>query len=478
MAYQRKRRLRLESLEGRQMMAADGWTSAEGLSGGAAAISIRHNLLHATDVDIDGTTTPLDALIIVNEINSNRSDLGAMRMSDTNNDGSVSPLDVLVVVNTLNSDREVAGWLSDKLGFTDFGTGGDATDNARSGLLAVEDLIDVTLPTDATGLRPVTIDALMNDEGGGLRIVEVGYSLFASITIESDPENPGRDLVRYAPNADAPKYERFSYTIEDRDGFRSTGYISVNYEQDPSGFQAFSIEAPEQVVVSAGQVFEFRDENRMPTFRVDYAGDQPANVGILINWAPPEGYFVGDRFAGVLRTSADVPDAAFYAQPTGSVWIYGSIPGVNRILANLEYAPADGFSAEEGLRLNVFAFLYGDLNISVRSSFTGIDVAVRAEALAPQAVDDFFRVASVDRPIELDVLGNDRAADGSAAKGLNWVGLTQAAHSESEIVWDPVKRKVVYRSKGFNFLGFDQFAYTIEDEFGRRSQAIATLTWN
>jgi hypothetical protein len=196
--------------------------------------------------------------------------------------------------------------------------------------------------------------------------------------------------VRYVPQPGAAKYDRFSYTIEDRDGFQSTGYISINYEQSPEGFQTFSLDAPTQIATTAGQSVTFRDENRMPTLRVNYSVDQPATVGLLITWAPPSGYYAGDRFAGRITTTAEPTDAAVYAQPTGAVWIYGSISGVNRILANLEYNPADGFSAEEGLRLNIFAFLYSHLNISVRSISESIDVVVRRDVLAPQAVDDLF----------------------------------------------------------------------------------------
>jgi len=477
MANQRKRRLRLESLEGRQMMAADGWTSGEGLSGGAAAISLRHNLLHATDVDIDGTTTPLDALIIVNEINSNRSDLGAMRMSDTNNDGSVSPLDVLVVVNTLNSDRESSVWFQSNPGFNQLGLDG-ASDSQSEGLLAVEDTVNVTLPTDATSVRPVTIDALMNDIGNGLRIVEVGNSPFASITVVEDPDNPGRDVVRYVPLPGAAKYDRFSYTIEDRDGFQSTSFISMNYEQSADGFQVFRVDTPEQVTVDAGEVARFRDADGRPTIQVNYMGDQPAKVGILLSWAPPSGYYAGDRFAGRLTSTAEPPDASVYAQPTGAVWIYGSIAGVNRILANLEYTPATGFSAEEGLSLNLFAFLYSDLNISVRTLLERIEVVVSRDVLAPRAVDDFFAFASVERPVEVDILANDRTSNGGSSSGLRLISITPPSHSDAEIIWDASKRKVTYRGRSTSILGLDQFAYTIEDEFGRRSQAIATLGWN
>ena len=60
-----------------------------------------------TDVDNDGTTSPLDVLVVINDLNRN----GNRRLDipttdslflDTDNDGSVSPLDVLVIINWIN----------------------------------------------------------------------------------------------------------------------------------------------------------------------------------------------------------------------------------------------------------------------------------------------------------------------------------------------------------------------------------------
>mgnify|MGYP006274053797 CR=1 FL=1 len=82
-----------------------------------------HNVSNPLDVNNDGNVTPVDALMVINDLNS----LGSRPLNnsgspppylDVNNDGSVSPLDGLLVINQLNS-----------LG----GGGGEAGGNGASG---------------------------------------------------------------------------------------------------------------------------------------------------------------------------------------------------------------------------------------------------------------------------------------------------------------------------------------------------------
>jgi hypothetical protein len=247
----------------------------------------------------------------------------------------------------------------------------------------------------------------------------------------------------------------------------------VNYEQDPQGFGGFSVDVPEKVTASPGGSMAFQDADGTPLIQVNYDGDQPAKVGILLNWAPPEGYFVGERFAGTLKTTASVDDASFGPSPTGSVWIYGSIPGVNQILANLEYEPATGFAAPEGIRLNVFAYLYGVVNVN--TVLTGFDITVPRAAQSPVAVDDFFKVASLNETLELDVLINDILDSTPSGTGLQITSISQPFNSDARITFDQATGKVTYTGREYNFLGFDQFAYTIKNELGVESQGIVTI---
>ena len=92
-----RRRLTLEKLEGRSLMA--------GMPG-------FHNISMPMDVDNDLQISPLDALVVINRINSNVGIDGEdaadkqVTFCDVDADGTVSPLDVLAVVNELNANFE------------------------------------------------------------------------------------------------------------------------------------------------------------------------------------------------------------------------------------------------------------------------------------------------------------------------------------------------------------------------------------
>ena len=88
-----QRKLRTELLESRQLMAAD---------------TAQHNVFDAEDVNDDGQCGPLDALLVIQELNtragstsSSASQSGRV-FADVNNDGQRSPADALQVINRLN----------------------------------------------------------------------------------------------------------------------------------------------------------------------------------------------------------------------------------------------------------------------------------------------------------------------------------------------------------------------------------------
>jgi len=69
------------------------------------------NPVEPLDVNGDGVIVPLDALLIINELNANGSHplpdpppLDWGRYIDTNSDGSVAPIDALLVINHLNAN--------------------------------------------------------------------------------------------------------------------------------------------------------------------------------------------------------------------------------------------------------------------------------------------------------------------------------------------------------------------------------------
>lgn len=64
-------------------------------------VAENHNLYRSTDTNNDGRTSALDALMVINGLNS--ATLSTSQLSDVNADGLVSALDALQVINTINS---------------------------------------------------------------------------------------------------------------------------------------------------------------------------------------------------------------------------------------------------------------------------------------------------------------------------------------------------------------------------------------
>jgi hypothetical protein len=64
-----------------------------------------HNRMANTDVDFDGWTAPLDALLVINRLNGASGSTSRLNFMDVNADGFISPIDALVVINQLNLAR-------------------------------------------------------------------------------------------------------------------------------------------------------------------------------------------------------------------------------------------------------------------------------------------------------------------------------------------------------------------------------------
>ena len=76
-------------------------------SGSGNQDAARFNSDQPSDVNGDGVTTPLDALLVINYLNSlsqspQESGPTVLPFVDTNDDGTISPLDALLVINRLN----------------------------------------------------------------------------------------------------------------------------------------------------------------------------------------------------------------------------------------------------------------------------------------------------------------------------------------------------------------------------------------
>lgn len=457
---------RLESLESRSLLAAD------------ALVGLRHNLINPSDVNMDGTASPIDALMIIDELNRSGKPSGSQSpmMADTNNDGFVSPVDVLIVIDNLNSEF-VKNMPNPNFGG---GAGGGAGEDPQSEVTAVDDTQLVYVSVDAVIKPEIEIDVLMNDIGQNLKIVQAGMAATGTVSIRPSSSNPGNIVLVYTPNESSANYDRFLYMIESSDGRRSAAFASIKYEVQQDSNVNFELIMPEVAEGSAGNEINFRNADASPQIQFNFAGFSGAQVGVYLTWEFPEGFSVGQRFLGELLSRSTTQMATLYPTAGGGVWIVGEIAGVNRILANLFYKPADGYSSAVGVRLNGWAFLYNSIGVNYGNvnASTLIKVTKESNPSDPTAVDDYFSSVSRNKPVVLDILANDEFKSYANRVADLTVEITPWAQSDATINWDPLTRKVVYQAGFLGQYGVrfgDQFAYTIRTTDGSASQGIVTV---
>jgi hypothetical protein len=462
---QLKRALKFECLESRSLMAADTF------------VGMRHNLMNPSDVNMDGTASPIDALMIIDELNrSNKSiDPTSRMMADTNNDGFVSPIDALVVIDTLNAE-----FVFNMPNLPPGATSGGSGENPQDEVTAVDDYQLVYVAIDAIEKPEVEIDVLMNDIGQGLSIVEVGAAATGSVSIRPSSSNPSNFVLVYTPDESSANYDRFLYMIESSDGRRSTAFVSVKFEIQQSPSVNFELVMPDVAEGPAGKEINFRNNDSSPQIRFDFSGFSDAQAGVFLTWEFPEGFSVGQRFVGELLSRTTTPMATLYPTAGGGVWIVGEIPGVNRILANLYFKPAEGYSSTQGVRLNGWAFLYNSIGVNYGnvSDSTLVQVTREPNEVDPTAVDDYFTSVSRTQPAWLNILENDQLKSFANRRDEISVEITPWAHSDATIEWDPITKRIKYKagfSGEYSIRPGDQFAYTIRTPNGIASQAIVTV---
>lgn len=189
-----ERRFRNPWRSGRRWGCRSGQVEAEVLVAAepiASASTGRHNATLPPDVNRDGQVSPLDALLVINQLNSANAN-GDSVMCDVDGDGELSPVDALMVINRLNG------------GQADAALAGESANDSTNDTEATSDATDITLdptddttpttdhgstPTDDTGDDDTGADDSGADDSG------------ADDTVSDDT---GSDDTPDCPNHDAP----------------------------------------------------------------------------------------------------------------------------------------------------------------------------------------------------------------------------------------------------------------------------------
>ena len=441
-----------------------------------------HNAAAPLDTDDDGVLAPLDALHIINFINSSPTSFLPNRvpkemrgmMLDVSGDRWVTPQDALVVINELNH-------------------GGSGEVDRR--IVATDDYFARILPINATEFPVSEIDVLENDTAGGvaadgsdlapgvgLRIVSVGPAAVGKVEIIELGDDTGRTLVRYTPGENFRKFDFFTYTIEDSAGNRAEAIAYVGYEIDSADFVPFGVSAPAVVQAgSPGGTIEFRDANGDGLISIQADPNTPGSVGVLLSFQPNEPPY-GLAIAGTLTSDVVSLTATFYPQLSGEAWITGPVDQVNAILAGLRFTPAPGFSSPDGIGMNVLAFLYTPIGASAGFASGSVSLVVPQDPLAPVANGDFLRLGAVDGTVRLDVLANDTSPTGSplrivsVSKLAPVVALAVETSFGAIIKVDAETNTLLFRPGLFGT--YEQFVYVVSDAEGRLSQGKVAVTFN
>jgi hypothetical protein len=367
-----------------------------------------HNMRNANDTNDDGIESPLDALIVINYLNSDDVKMLPTRASgelvgrfiDVNGDRWVTPLDALRVVNRLNDDAESDDTGSDD----DSGNIDDSTDDGSGS-------------TDGSDGASDGSDG--SDDGSGSDGGDSNSELSFTLTVAD--QVTGSSLDSSIPLRDAA----------------GNGLIVVNYD-----------------------------------------GAAEASVGVYLSWQFNEPPF-GIANPGKLNSEMISLSATFYPTAFGTAWIQGSIPAVNQILASIEYLPAVGYSAPEGVKLNVYAYLYSAGSESRAFQSGALNVIVTPSPLAPITAPDYITIdpATVRRPVELDVLANDRSVTGGS---LRLVSVQVVGHGEDDWRISEDGSKVVYTPRnlliGYPWFGYQSATYVVTDELGNLAQGTVAIS--
>ncbi|MBU6172465.1 MAG: tandem-95 repeat protein [Planctomycetes bacterium] len=194
-----KRALRLETLERRELMAAD--------------LLPFHNYIYPHDVDGDFQISPLDALVVINELNASGSGSladkpapnGFNQNVDVDADNILSPLDVLGVINFLNNgEGELPPVVQVKYQFFRVNADGtvgaqipdaDTTTAEPDAIIGTNERVivrttmkDLRSPTSGTGTAQGVFSAyhdlnFSNEDGSGAEKLQLQWGEFNRLTL-------------------------------------------------------------------------------------------------------------------------------------------------------------------------------------------------------------------------------------------------------------------------------------------------------
>ncbi|MEZ6117288.1 MAG: Ig-like domain-containing protein [Pirellulaceae bacterium] len=440
--------LQAESLESRNLLAADVW----------------QNATFPEDVNADGIVTPVDALMVINELNT----IGARSLRsglaptvpdmyyDVNADEYITPIDALIILNELNAEGEgdalaqirlqVVNADGDAVTAVDVGAAfelqvyvQDLTGREDGGVFA--GYLDIEFPDNLVSVDGVieysttynnaksgTIDVGLIDEVGAIDgLSPLGPDELLLVTIPFVADAAG--TVDFAPNAadQLPLHDVLLYGVPD-------GEASSKVDQDRIMFIGASLDvgSGEQTApVAVDDAYEI-DEGQ--TLNV-------AAPGVLLNDSDPN----GDSLTSNITT-----------EPNNGTFSFNSD-------GSFSYTPAAGFVGTD-------SFTYRVSDGNEFSSDATVTITVNPLNSAPVAANDAFSI-SEDNVLTttVSVLANDTDADGD-----NLTAAVVSTTTNGSLTLNPSGTFTYTPNANFN--GTDSFTYRANDGTENSQTATVTIT--
>ncbi|WP_197355746.1 Ig-like domain-containing protein [Aureliella helgolandensis] len=467
----RLRNLQMEPLEGRRLLAAD-----------LAPVPF-HNPLIAQDVNYDFNVSPVDALLVINELNrGNSGELGSTREGtnygyvDVNGDGHLSPVDALMVINQINAEAEVGALVTYTATITDL-------DGNPITQIEVDQKFRLNVFVQDTSPSP---------NGVFQNAVDVGVDGFEDITFPSDGGSFASNIDfsfvyssgprAFAGPAGSESEEFFdqisSFSISSGQPFPPVDGVHLFFSADilasDAGTVTFNLNPAEDDNVTEVLVYN-PNATGEDGFRVDPSMISYGSASITIITDPTVPVAADDTVATnedtsilLVGGSIDLTANDTVTSPrTLSVSSIDSIAGTTSgTLNNFTYTPKADFVGQDEITYTV-------LDSTGLSSTATITINIAAVNDAPVASDDNFSIDEETSDNQLDVLVNDNGGPEEAADTINVTavgtpdqgGTVSIATDGQSLLYTPAD----------GFLGTETFTYTVTDSGGLTDTATVTI---
>lgn len=477
----RLRSLRLETLEGRQLL--------------TAAPTPVHNALIAEDTNLDFRVSAMDALLVVNHLNARSAagegELTSLSQSDSryldvNNDSRVSALDALQVINRLNGEGEEDILMVYSYSITNVVDPDNTASAAPISQISVgqtfqlnvffKDNRDIaSLPVNSNGKK------IAGPYSGGL---DMGLSstTLASYQFSSNFLNGVLFASRYGEGRTATQGtpENLQYFNEVFSASASTAppddpgspkpFYSVRFVANNPGTLTFTPNGPE---VADSENLLYGSTSVIPNDMINFGG--PFSITIIADpttpVANPDTLTTNEDTALAISNATLLSNDTSPATPPRTLEVTGiqTIPGTTQgTLSGNQYTPPAHFNGSDRLTYTI-----RDASGLVATSTITINVSAVNDA--PTAGNDSPNVVEDSTDNTLTVLTNDSPGPANES-GQNLTIISVGTTSNGGTVSIAAGGQSLNYTPADGFIGTETFTYTVRDSGTPALTATATVT--